>query len=48
MSGKVFADTSILIYAHDLDAGQRNTLLFGYEIKSRLKEIVTEFAIQIL
>jgi predicted nucleic acid-binding protein len=26
MSGKVFVDTNILIYAHDLDAGQRNTL----------------------
>jgi predicted nucleic acid-binding protein len=26
MSGKVFVDTNILIYAHDLDAGQRNKL----------------------
>ena len=26
MNGKVFVDTNILIYAHDLDAGQRNTL----------------------
>ena len=26
MSGKVFVDTNILIYAHDLDAGQRNAL----------------------
>ena len=26
MSGKIFVDTNILIYAHDLDAGQRNTL----------------------
>jgi len=26
MSGKVFVDTDILIYAHDLDAGQKNTI----------------------
>ena len=26
MSGKVFVDTNILIYAHDLDAGQRNEI----------------------
>jgi len=26
MSGKVFVDTNILIYAHDLDAGQRNKI----------------------
>ena len=26
MSGRVFVDTNILIYAHDLDAGQRNTI----------------------
>ena len=26
MSGKVFVDTNILIYAHDLDAGPRNAL----------------------
>ena len=26
MNGKVFVDTNILIYAHDLDAGQRNEI----------------------
>ena len=26
MSGKVFVDTNILIYAHNLDAGQRNKI----------------------
>ena len=26
MSGKFFVDTNILIYAHDLDAGQKNII----------------------
>ena len=26
MSGKIFVDTNILIYAHDLDAGRRNEI----------------------
>jgi predicted nucleic acid-binding protein len=26
MSGKVFVDTNILIYAHDLEAGQKNEI----------------------
>jgi len=26
MSGKFFVDTNILIYAHDLDAGQKNKI----------------------
>jgi predicted nucleic acid-binding protein len=26
MSGRIFLDTNILIYAHDLDAGQRNVI----------------------
>lgn len=26
MSGKVFLDTNILIYAHDLDAGMKHTI----------------------
>jgi len=30
MSGKVFVDTNILIYAHDLDAGQKNIISNEY------------------
>jgi predicted nucleic acid-binding protein len=26
MNGKVFVDTNILLYAHDLDAAQRNKI----------------------
>lgn len=29
MSGKVFVDTNVLIYAHDLDAGPKRTIAAG-------------------
>ena len=45
MSGKVFVDTNILIYAHDLDAGQRNTLsadILRYLWENRIGIISTQ------
>jgi len=39
MSGKVFVDTNILIYAYDLDAGQRNT---PSERNAKAEKILTE------